>query len=126
MPYLGFPPHGWYDRPMAQTSEEQFLSYIAKGAESEAPQVYEDPPDTPEQNTEAVVFSDVAQESSKDVKEGVLDRLLDHKDKSDSAARALVGNILPQGETRSLQLKSVEKVSHPTLIEQTLRVAGRL
>ena len=107
---------------MSQTNEEIFLDYITKKAED----VYPDPPGTEAPNTEAVVFSDVAQESNKDVKEGVPDRLLENKGKSDAAERALVGNILPQGETSSIQLKPVEKVSSPTLMEQTLKTVGFL
>lgn len=110
---------------MSQTSEERFLDFINKQAED----VYPDPTGAPEQRTEAVEFSDKAQEISKDVKEGVPDRLLEHKSKSDSAERALVGNVLPQGETSSIQLKSVEKVSAPrsqTLMEQTLKTVGFL
>lgn len=114
---------------MAKTSEEQFLDYV-KQADSEADvDVYKDPPDTTSERTEAVEFSSTAQESSKEVREGVTDRLLPNKGRSDAAERALVGNILPQGETSSIQLKPVEKISFPraqTLMEQTIGKLGRV
>lgn len=93
--------------------------------------VREDPPGIPEKNTEAVRFSDTAQESSKDGREGVMDRVLQHKSKSDVAERALVGAVLNTKdlETSSIQLKPVEKISHPrpsTLMEQVVRTTGRV
>jgi hypothetical protein len=114
---------------MSQTTEERFLDYIKQADSPADATVYPDPAGIPPENTEAVRFSDVAQESSKDVREGVADRLLPMKSQSDAAERALVGYILPRGETSSIQLKSVEKVSFPrsqTLMEQTVGKLGFL
>jgi hypothetical protein len=112
---------------MAADQLTEFLKVADSPAEMT---VREDPPGIPEENTEAVRFSDVAQESSKDSKEGVMGRVLDHKSKSDVAERALVGAVLDTKdlETSSLQLKPVEKVSHPrarTLLEETVAKLGR-
>jgi len=115
---------------MAQTHEDPLTEFL-KAADSTAEMtVRADPPGIPEENTEPVHFSDVAQESSKDGREGVMDRVLDYKSKSDVAERALVGAVLNTKdlETSSLQLQPVEKVSHPrakTLLEATVATFGR-
>lgn len=111
---------------MAQTTENSLLDYLNKTAEDP----YEELPGTPEQGTGEISFSDVAQESNKDVKEGVTDRLFAQKSRSDAAERALVGAVLNTKdlETSSIQLKPVEKVSFPrsqTLLEQTVGKLGR-
>jgi hypothetical protein len=108
-------------------SETQFLDFI-KGAEApktdeDAPaetevEVYPDQTSDIEAAEEAVAFSDTAQESSKDVREGVARRLFPGVQKE----RGVVGNILPRGETNSIQLGGSEKVSFPrsqTLTEKT-------
>lgn len=113
-------------------SEKQFLDYV-KSAEATPTneddsakgkiEVYSDVSSSIEQ-PDVVEFSDTAQESSKDVREGVASRLLDLQ-----RERGVIGNILPQGETSSIQLKPVEKVSSrhaPTLMEQTLGLLGRV
>lgn len=93
--------------------------------------LYKDPPGIPEANTEPVRFSNTAQESSKDVREGVPGRLLSSPTTSNAAQRALIGAVLKEKdfETSNIQIKPVEKVSHPrsqTLLEQTLGKLGRV
>ncbi len=113
---------------MTQSSEAQLLDFLKKADSPAEADVYPDPAGTEAPNTEAVTFSDEAQETSQDVREGVVDRLFDHKSKSDVAERALVGAVLSEKdlETSSLQLQPVEKVSHPTLSERVLGTFGRL
>lgn len=110
---------------MPQTFESQFLDFIKSGED-----VYQDPPGATEPNSDAISFSDVAQDSNKEVKEDVPNRLLSQKSRSDAAERALVGAVLNTKdlETSSIQLKPVEKVSFqrsPTLLEDTVRKLGR-
>src|SRR5688572_10537978 len=98
---------------MANQSEKQFLDFIKQSSSEADMTVREDPPGIPEENTEAIRFSDVAQESNKDGREGMPNRVLSQKAKSDAAERALVGAVLSTRdfETSSIQLKPVEKVS---------------
>lgn len=116
---------------MTQTHEERLIAFLKEADAPAEAEVYPDPTGIPEERTEAVNFSDAAQESSKDVREGVADRLLAHKSNSDTAERALVGAVLSAKdlETSSIQLKPVEKVSFQrsqTLLEQTYGKLGRL
>lgn len=116
---------------MTQSAEERFLDFL-KVAESPdlvpgTPDHYEEQPEIePKHNTDAVTFTDTAQESSKDVREGVPGRLLNSKDQVLARERALVGNILSTRdfETSSINLKPVEKVSQPTLMEQVAKVTS--
>jgi hypothetical protein len=115
---------------MAKTSEDQLIDFI-KAADSKAEMtVREDPPGLPEENTEAIRFSDVAQDGNKDTKEGVPERVLTSKPKTDAADRALIGAVLTTRdfETSSIHLKPVEKVSHPrqqTLLSRVVSLTGR-
>lgn len=115
---------------MAKTSEQSFLDYIKTAEEGEVT-VREDPPGIPPQNTEAIRFSDAAQESNKDGKEEQAARLFDSKASADTANRALIGAVLDTRdfETSAVGLKPVEKISHPrqqTLMEKTRAVCGRI
>jgi hypothetical protein len=117
---------------MTQPSEERFLEFLKRAETETIPgnsETYEDPAGlTHPPNTEAVTFSDTAQNSSKEVREGVPGRLLESKDQVLARERALVGAVLDTRdfETSSINLKPVEKVSSPTLLEQTLRTVGYL
>jgi hypothetical protein len=118
-------------------SEQDFLTYLDKTSEaletndttstSATAEVYSSQKSEECTDHEPVEFSDTAQSSSKDVREGVLDRVLIHTQKE----RALIGNILDgkSVETQAIQLRPVEKVSHPrsqTLMEQTRNLLNRV
>jgi hypothetical protein len=123
---------------MTQTHEERFLAFI-KGAENletnidstagttPSPEVYADPEDAPTQRTEAVEFSDVAQEGSRDVRQGVMSRVLDNVSRTQEVGRALVSAMVGENyETTALSLRPAEKISHPTLSEMVVGRCGRL
>lgn len=126
---------------MANQSEQAFLDYLSKKAEETGSDidmsnrvgttnVYPEPADAPERLTEPVHFSDAAQESSKDVRSGVPERVLSGKPSVDAAERALIGAVLTTRdfETSNISLKPVEKVSYArssTLLEQTRSLLGR-
>jgi hypothetical protein len=118
---------------MTQSSEQRFLDFLKVADSPDLVQGttdhYEDQPEIePKHNIEPVNFTDTAQASSKDVREGVPGRLLQSKDQVLARERALVGAILNTRdfETSSINLKPVEKVSSPTLMERVLSTAGRL
>lgn len=116
---------------MAQTHEEKFLEFLKHADAPAEMTVREDPPGIPDPNTEAVNFSDAAQESNQDGRQGMADRVLSHKNKSDVAARALIGAVIDTKdyETSSVQLKPGEKVSFvrsPTLMQAAVSKFGRL
>ncbi len=110
------------------STEERFLEYLAKKADSESVDLYPGPESEIPKVVEPITFSDAAQAENKLVREGVPDRLLPNKAKSDAAERAIVSAIFNTRdfETSSIQLKPVEKVSHLTLAEQVVRKFGRL
>lgn len=112
-----------------KTSETAFLDFFKK-ADSDAAMTVRESTER-EDDRPAVEFSDVAQEGNKDTREGVTNRTIGSKSKSDVAEKALVGNILSTRdfETSNIQVKPVEKVSFPrslSLMETVLNRCGRL
>jgi hypothetical protein len=92
--------------------------------------VYPNAPDAAPNDPANVAFSDAAQEVSKDVREGVVSRVLSSPATSNAAERELIKNVLKTRdfETSNIQIKPVEKVSYPrsqTLLEQVQSVMGR-
>lgn len=117
---------------MSQTnSETDFLDFL-KSADSKSDMtVREDSPGIEPESTEAVRFTDVAQDGAKDTKEGVTSRVLAEKAKSDARERALIGSVLSTRdfETSNIQIKPVEKVSSQlptTLRDQVRNKLGRV
>ena len=128
---------------MVHPSEQALIDFLSKGAESTQTEtdddkrtavgttnVYPEPSDVPIRHADPVNFSDAVQDSSKDVRSGVSERVLSSKPSVDAAERALLGAVLTTRdfETSNISLKPVEKVSHvrsQTLLEQTRSLLGR-
>lgn len=113
---------------MSTTKSSELLDFLKQSAESEM--VVREESESNEPVTDAVNFSDVAQDGSIDTKAGVTNRIFAQKGKSDAAERALMGAVLNTRdfETSNIQIKPVEKVSFQrseSLRDRVIKKFGR-